>query len=54
MIFTAPEAKLDELMLGLRTIEKTGTKLPMGYSFLPEYPLPAAYQSIGQMIGYIE
>jgi uncharacterized protein (DUF169 family) len=54
MIFGVPRAKLDDLMLGLRSIEKTGSKLPTGYSVQPEYPLPEAYRKIGQMMGYIE
>ena len=53
MIFAAPCGKLDDLMLGLRSIEKTGTKLPTGYSFLPEYPLPEAYKRIADTMGYI-
>jgi uncharacterized protein (DUF169 family) len=53
MIFTVPGQKLQDLVLGLRSIEKTGSKLPTGYSFLPEYPLPEAYKKIGQMMGYI-
>lgn len=54
MIFTAPVGKLHDLMLGLQTIEKTGTKLPMGYSFLPEYPLHESYKKIAEMMGYIK
>jgi len=45
---------LDDLMLGLRSIEKTGSKLPQGYSFRPEYPLPEAYQKIAEMMGYLK
>lgn len=54
MIFTAPKEKLDDLMLGLRSIEKTGSKLPQGYSFRPEYPLPEAYKKIAEMMGYLK
>jgi uncharacterized protein (DUF169 family) len=53
MIFTVPKGKLDDLMLGLRSIEKTGSKLPNGYSSLPEYPLTESYKKIGQMMGYL-
>ena len=53
MIFTVPTQKLDDLMLGLRGIEKTGSKLPTGYSVLPEYPLPEAYKKCAQIMGYI-
>jgi hypothetical protein len=41
-------------MFGLRRIEATGSKLPQGYSFLPEYPLLESYKKIGKMMGYIE
>ena len=54
MIFTVPTLKLEDLMLGLRSIEKTGSKLPTGYSFRPEYPLPEGYKKIAQMMGYAE
>jgi hypothetical protein len=54
MIFTVPTRKLEDLMLGLRSIEKTGSKLPTGYSFRPEYPLPEGYKKIAQMMGYAE
>lgn len=52
MIFTVPAPKLDDLMLGLRSIEKTGSKLPTGYSFRPEYPLPESYKKIAEMMAY--
>ena len=54
MIFTVPGAKLDDLMIGLRQIEKTGSKLPTGYSFLPEYRLPPAYRETAVMLGYLK
>lgn len=54
MIFTAPKGKLDDLMLGIRYIETTGSKLPKGYSFLPEYPLLESYKKIGEMMGYLK
>lgn len=54
MIFTVPLAKLDDLMTGLRQIEKTGSKLPAGYSFQPEYRLPPAYREIAEMMGYLK
>ena len=53
MMFTVPRGKLDDLMLGLRSIEKTGSRLPMGYSFLPEYPLPESYKKIADTMGYL-
>ncbi len=54
MIFTAPRGKLDDLMLGLRKIDETGSRLPTGYGFRPEYPLLDSYKKIAQMMGYIE
>lgn len=54
MIFTAPQGKMDDLMTGLRQIEKTGSKLPAGYSFLPEYRLSAGYREIAVMMGYLK
>jgi uncharacterized protein (DUF169 family) len=54
MIFTVPAGKLEELMLGLRRIETTGSRLPMGYSVRPEYPLADAYKKIADMMGYIK
>ncbi len=54
MIFTVPKNKLEDLVLGLRRIEATGSKLPVGYSFRPEYPLLESYKKIGEMMGYIK
>jgi uncharacterized protein (DUF169 family) len=54
MIFTVPRGKLESVMLGLRRIEATGSKLPQGYSLLPEYPLQKCYKDIAGMMGYIK
>ena len=54
MIFTVPRGKLEDLMLGLRCIEATGSKLPQGYALLPEYPLQEAYKKTAKMMGYIK
>jgi hypothetical protein len=53
MIFSVPRGKLDDLMFGLRNVEKTGSKLPAGYFMRPESPLPEAYRRIAEMMGYI-
>ena len=53
MIFSVPLAKLENLILGLRHIESTGSKLPQGYSLLPEYPLSQNYEKIAKMMGYL-
>ena len=52
MIFTVPKEKIEELMAGLRFVEKNGSKLPRGYRFRPEYPMPESYEKIAQMMGY--
>jgi uncharacterized protein (DUF169 family) len=53
MIFSFPKKRLDELMVGLRWIEETGSKLPQAYSVLPEYPLHESYAKIAKMMGII-
>jgi uncharacterized protein (DUF169 family) len=53
MIFTVPRGRLHDLILGLRHVQKNGSKLPRGYSVQPEYPLLEAYDKIGKMMGYI-
>ena len=54
MIFTVPRGELQDLMIGLRQVESTGSKLPQGYAFRPEYPLHESYRKIAQMMGYIK
>ncbi len=53
MIFTVPRDELDDLMVGLRHVWSTGSKLPRGYTIRPEYKLPESYAKIGRTIGYI-
>jgi uncharacterized protein (DUF169 family) len=53
MIFTVPKQRLKDLMAGLRHVSSTGSRLPRGYSFSPEYPLSESYEEIAKMIGYI-
>lgn len=52
MIFTVPIGRLEDLMEGLRYVEKTDSRLPKGYKLLPEYPMPEEYEKIAQMMGY--
>jgi len=52
MIFTIPEAKINDIMAGLRYVEKTDSKLPRGYRIYPEYPLPEAYEKIAKIMDY--
>ena len=54
MIFAVPRGKLDDLKFGLRSVEKTGSKLPMGHHLLPEFPRSDAYRRIAEMTGYIQ
>jgi uncharacterized protein (DUF169 family) len=52
MIFTAPKEKLEDLLLGLRYVEKHGgSKLPRGYQMQAEGLLPEVYGEIGKMLG---
>ena len=53
IIFTVPTDKLDDLMAGLRHVNSTGSRLPRGYSFLPEHQMPESYEKTGRDIGYI-
>lgn len=53
MVFSAPYRRLDELLLGIRSIEHAGRRLPSGHSFLPEYPLPESYRRIADEMGYL-
>lgn len=53
MILTVPKGRLEDMMAGLRHVASTGSRLPRGYRFQPEYPLPESYEKIARMIGYI-
>ena len=53
LIFTVPRQRLEDLMAGLRHVNSTGSKIPSGYSFQPEYPLPESYDKIAQMMDYV-
>ena len=53
MIFTVPKQGLEDLMIGLKHVNSTGSKLPKGYSFQPEYPLPESYEKIARTMGYL-
>jgi uncharacterized protein (DUF169 family) len=53
MIFTVPRGKLEDLMAGLRHVEKSGSRLPRGYEIRPEYPLTKSYKKAAEMIGYL-
>jgi uncharacterized protein (DUF169 family) len=51
MIFTVPMGKLEDLITGLRYVEKTGSLLPHGYRLSPEYPQADHYEKIAKMMG---
>lgn len=53
MIFSTPNARLEELMTGLRFVNSSGSKLPRGYAFMPERQLTESYEKIGQMMGFV-
>lgn len=53
IIFTVPKEKLEDLMVGLRYVESTGSKLPKGYSMSPEHPLLESYKKIAKTMGYL-
>jgi len=53
MIFSVPREELDDLMVGLRHVRSTGSKLPRGYTLRPEHPLGENYEKIAKIIGYI-
>jgi len=53
MIFTIPKGRLEHVVAGLRYVGSTGSKLPRGYTLLPEYPQRESYEKIGKMMGYL-
>jgi uncharacterized protein (DUF169 family) len=50
LLFSVPRQGLDSLMSGLRYVNSTGSRLPRGYSFQPEYPLPESYEQIARLM----
>ena len=53
IIFSAPESKLEEVINGLRYVEKSGSKLPKGFRVNPEYPMSESYRKIAEMMDYL-
>ena len=51
MIFTVPRGRLEDLIMGLRHVHETGSKLPRTYKMESEYELPESYAKIGEMLG---
>ncbi|HEX75045.1 MAG TPA: DUF169 domain-containing protein [Dehalococcoidia bacterium] len=54
LIFTVPKEKLEDLMVGLRYLETTGSKLPRNYQTRREPEFPESYMKIAKMIGMLE
>ena len=52
LIFTLPMINMEDLMAGIRHVEKAGTRLPHGYSLALEYSQAESYEKIAMMIGY--
>ena len=51
IIFTIPIKKMDDLMAGLRYLEKQGTTLPRTLTVEMEYQLSDIYKKLGKMVG---
>lgn len=51
MVFTVPKGRLEDLIMGLRHVHETGSKLPRTYNVEHEYELSPGYAEIGEMIG---
>ncbi len=51
MIFAAPHAKTEELLVALRHLDKYGLRLPLSYMMMPEYEMRESYVKIGKMMG---
>ncbi len=51
MVFTVPKGRLEDLIVGLRYVYETGSKLPKGYRMEHEYELSPGYAEIGEMLG---
>jgi len=51
LIFSIPEGKLEDVLDGLRSSEKTGRMLPVQPSLQPEHEMPEGYVKIARMMG---
>ena len=50
IIFTVPKGRLEDLMIGLRYVHETGSRLPRAYSMEHEPEVPPSYAKIGKML----
>lgn len=51
VIFTAPLAKLEGLLSGLKHLAEHGWGLPIGFFMLPECKMPESYIKLGEKLG---
>jgi len=51
MVFTVPRGKLEDLIAGLRYMEKEDSRLPRGYNLPKEYAQSGNYEKIATMMG---
>ncbi|MEA1963805.1 MAG: DUF169 domain-containing protein [Candidatus Aerophobetes bacterium] len=51
LVFTAPKEKIEDLVLGLKALAKSGAGLPVKFTVIPEYELEESYAKIGKMLG---
>jgi len=54
LVFAIPRHKLEDLIVGLRYLETTGSKLPRNYHMRPEPEMPESYAKIARMVGMLE
>jgi len=52
LIFTVPLARMEDLVAGLRHVERTGSRLPHGYRLSPEYNQTESYEKTAMMMGH--
>jgi uncharacterized protein (DUF169 family) len=50
MIFTIPKRKLEDVMAGLRYVDKNDSRLPHGYHLPKEFPQPDNYEEIARIM----
>jgi len=54
LIFSVPLERLEDLITGLRHVEKTGSKLPHGRAIQPESEMSEEYKKIANMMKYLK
>jgi len=53
IIFTIPPSDVEDLLRGLRHIERTGRRIPFRRSMQPEYQLLESYEKMARILGII-